>query len=123
MTTDPAVFDHVQTDEDRDALPAGTYRVVGVSSNTVALLRVGSASGSRTHTGEVRHLPIERYRSLDPAENPDVGSAIGTTLVIVGTTIMLAGVFTAAPQLVSVSTDVFVFFGVLVAAIGLVKRG
>ncbi len=122
MTSDPAVFDHVQSDADSDGFPAGIYRVVGVSANTVVLLRVGSASGSRIHTGEVRHVSIETYRSLSSAENPDAGSAIGTLLAIVGTTIMLAGIFTSAPQLVSVSTDVFVFFGVLIAAIGLVKR-
>lgn len=123
MTAGPAVFDHVLSDEDSDALPAGTYRVVGVSETTVALLRVGSPSASRVHIGEVRHVPIETYRFLPPAENPDNGAAIGTVLAIVGTAIMLAGIFTSAPQLVAVSTNVFVFFGVLIAAIGLVKRG
>lgn len=58
--------------------PAGVYRVVGTRSETVTLLRVGDADGSRVVTGEVVTVERDALAGFERTDPPS-GSAGGVT--------------------------------------------
>jgi hypothetical protein len=80
--TDPRPYDHVRASED-EAIPAGTYRVVGTDEE-IALLRVGDEEGRRETTGEVVRVNRSTYGTFETAENPDSGFSLGSLFASVG---------------------------------------
>ncbi|WP_246986311.1 hypothetical protein [Halorientalis marina] len=74
-----SVSDHLRpTDGD---VPAGIYRVVGVGAESVTLLRVGDADGTRVHTGEVVTVTREDLDAFETAANPDGSRSVAAALV------------------------------------------
>lgn len=74
----PTVYDHVRpTTSDH---PAGVYRVVGTSGETVTMLRVGDAEGRRVSTGELVTVAEGELDGFEQAANPDGNRPLGTTL-------------------------------------------
>ena len=81
MASTPAVSDHVRPADTTDApvdpgatdapVEPGVYRVVGASSESVTLLRVGAPDGRRVHTGDVVSVAHDDLGAFEPAENPD----------------------------------------------------
>lgn len=67
-----------------DDHPAGVYRVVGTSEQSVTLLRVGDSDGTRVVTGEVvtvDHDDLEEFESADPPEwDQSVAESVSATV-------------------------------------------
>lgn len=75
----PSVHDHLRpTDGD---VPDGVYRVVGTDEESVTLLRVGDADGTRVHTGEVRTVTREALDAFETAANPDGSRSVAAALL------------------------------------------
>lgn len=68
----PSIYDHYRPVGDGCDVPDGVYRVVGTSDRAVTLLRVGTQSGRRVATGDLRRLSRDEFAGFEPAENPDV---------------------------------------------------
>jgi hypothetical protein len=75
---DLGVYDHVRTTGDTP--DPGVYRVVGTAEDSVTLLRVTDADGTRRHTGTVVTVARANLSALEPAENPDGNRSVGTMI-------------------------------------------
>jgi hypothetical protein len=65
----PELYTHFRVD--CGEYPDGIYRVVGVSAESVTLLRVGDPDGRRANTGELIRVGIDDIAGLEAARNPD----------------------------------------------------
>ncbi|MFC6837908.1 hypothetical protein [Halomarina ordinaria] len=72
------MYEHYRpTDTDHRA---GTYRVVGTTSEAVTLLRVGDVDGQRVHTGALITVDAAEFDRFEPAENPDGNRPLRATI-------------------------------------------
>lgn len=100
MGQGPVVSDHYRPTN--HAAPDGVYRVVGVDSERVTLLRVGDDAGRRVHTGTIESVARDDFGAnytdaKDPDETghlPRLLSGIGLGLLFVAA-VAWSGLLTA----------------------------
>ena len=73
------MYDHLRP-ADGAALQEGVYRVVGVRTDEVTLLRVGDADGRRVNTGEVLTVDRATAERFAAAANPDGNRSLDGTI-------------------------------------------
>jgi hypothetical protein len=107
---------------DGDALAGGTYRVVGVGSEEVTLLRVADPGGRRVNAGELAAVSRTAYASLEPAANPDeAGLATTWGLVAFGGALFVAARVGPLTAVTGLSETALSTAGVAVLVAGLVR--
>lgn len=112
----PTPFDHVRP---RDAdHPAGVYRVVGVGDETVTLLRIADADGTRRHTGETITVDAETFAGFAPAARPDRSRSVVSAVERGYWSIRAVGDELSARPLASTLSIALVLFGLLGGAVG-----
>jgi hypothetical protein len=116
----PAPYDHVRGDG--DALAEGTYRVVGVDSEAVTLLRVADSAGRRVNSGELAAVSRAAYASLEPAGNPDEAGLLTTWgLVAFGVVLFAAAAVEPLTAATGLSETALSAAGAAVVVVGLVR--
>lgn len=111
--TDASVSDQVRVDS--EPYTPGVYRVVGVDDDTVTLLRVSDADGTRAHTGETITVDAAEFADFEPAE-PTAPGAVPRLAALVETaywSIRAFGQQLAAHPLPAIVAGTVVAFGAL----------